>query len=265
MYCSNLMEMCLHGTHQGRGCSVWVAGFRSALPCYEVRRTWTIILLRVWYFRDNPYHNTAILGGMWGARMDTGMRETLDTSFRQLINSVKTKWFLNLSNCGAWLTITWHMPPDCALEALAQGIGSDHACSVGLAPGKVGSSKNLAKSKRWKSTRWFTTPTSANDHHLRVLSQNPFLHKEKKVFFKYFKHNFESLSFCTRSVQLCGSSRTNGGESCLSRGVSAPWSPRLDPLLRGGIIARCTWKVHMKLFLSVSCMDALLTWSWKLE
>jgi len=37
--------------------------------------------------RDNPYHYTAILGGMWGARMDTGMKNTLDTSFRQLMNS----------------------------------------------------------------------------------------------------------------------------------------------------------------------------------
>ena len=50
-------------------------------------------------FRDNPYHNTAILGGMWGARMDTGMRNTLDQSFRQLINSVRRKNLFKPSNC----------------------------------------------------------------------------------------------------------------------------------------------------------------------
>ena len=42
-----------------------------------------------WLTRDNPYHNTAILGGMWGARMDTGMRSAIDLSFRKLINDVK--------------------------------------------------------------------------------------------------------------------------------------------------------------------------------
>ena len=40
--------------------------------------------------RDNPYHSTAILGGMWGARMDTGLREVLDTAMRNLISDVRT-------------------------------------------------------------------------------------------------------------------------------------------------------------------------------
>ena len=39
--------------------------------------------------RDNPQHGTAILGGMWGARMDTGMRNIIDLSFRRLIHNVK--------------------------------------------------------------------------------------------------------------------------------------------------------------------------------
>ena len=38
--------------------------------------------------RDNPYHSTAILGGMWGARMDTELREVLDTAMRNLISDV---------------------------------------------------------------------------------------------------------------------------------------------------------------------------------
>ena len=39
--------------------------------------------------RDNPQHGTAILGGMWGARMDTGMRNIIDLSFRRLIHNVE--------------------------------------------------------------------------------------------------------------------------------------------------------------------------------
>ena len=39
--------------------------------------------------RDNPQHGTAILGGMWGARMDTGMRIFFDLLFRRLIHNVK--------------------------------------------------------------------------------------------------------------------------------------------------------------------------------
>jgi len=41
--------------------------------------------------RDNPYHTTAILGGMWGARMDTGLRDVLDTAMRKLINNVRSR------------------------------------------------------------------------------------------------------------------------------------------------------------------------------
>ena len=42
-----------------------------------------------WSIRDNPQHGTAILGGMWGARMDTGMRIFFDLLFRRLIHNVK--------------------------------------------------------------------------------------------------------------------------------------------------------------------------------
>ena len=72
----------------------------SGLPFHVMRwerlkyfEAWIGIFLKYgyWYCRDNPYHNTAILGGMWGARMDTGMRNTLDASFRQLFNNVRTK------------------------------------------------------------------------------------------------------------------------------------------------------------------------------
>ena len=79
-------------------------------------------------FRDNPYHNTAILGGMWGARMDTGMRNTLDQSFRQLINSVRRK-------NSSVTTIQWSVHPDSAVKAVAQRLGSDDARQLGLAEG----------------------------------------------------------------------------------------------------------------------------------
>lgn len=42
--------------------------------------------------RDNPQHGTAILGGMWGARMDTGMRNIIDLSFRRLIHNTAQYW-----------------------------------------------------------------------------------------------------------------------------------------------------------------------------
>ena len=82
-------------------------------------------------FRDNPYHNTAILGGMWGARMDTGMRNTLDQSFRQLINSVRRIFFKPSSV----ITMQWSVHPDSAVKALAQRLGSDDARQLGLAEG----------------------------------------------------------------------------------------------------------------------------------
>ena len=52
---------------------------------------WALLTARVTLEpRDNPYHTTAILGGMWGARMDTGLRDVLDTAMRKLINNVRT-------------------------------------------------------------------------------------------------------------------------------------------------------------------------------
>ena len=38
--------------------------------------------------RDNLHHGVEILGGMWGARMDTGLREVLDTALRDLLQDV---------------------------------------------------------------------------------------------------------------------------------------------------------------------------------
>ena len=63
---------------------------------------------------------------MWGARMDTGMRNTLDQSFRQLINSVRIQ---------AVITMQWSVHPDSAVKALAERLGSDDARQLGLAEG----------------------------------------------------------------------------------------------------------------------------------
>ena len=47
--------------------------------------------------RDNPQHGTEILGGMWGARMDTGYRNKFREIMEVLLENVsKTK---NYSRC----------------------------------------------------------------------------------------------------------------------------------------------------------------------
>ena len=38
--------------------------------------------------RDNPNHGTEILGGMWGARMDTGHEDEFRQSMTKLLNDV---------------------------------------------------------------------------------------------------------------------------------------------------------------------------------
>ena len=38
--------------------------------------------------RDNPFHGTEILGGMWGARLDSGMRQTLTEAMTELLDNV---------------------------------------------------------------------------------------------------------------------------------------------------------------------------------
>ena len=38
--------------------------------------------------RDNPHHGTEILGGMWGARMDTGHRDKFREIMEELLESV---------------------------------------------------------------------------------------------------------------------------------------------------------------------------------
>ena len=38
--------------------------------------------------RDNPHHGTEILGGMWGARMDSGLRTKLAEAMTKLLDKV---------------------------------------------------------------------------------------------------------------------------------------------------------------------------------
>ena len=38
--------------------------------------------------RDNPQHGTEILGGMWGARMDSGLRTKLAEAMTKLLDKV---------------------------------------------------------------------------------------------------------------------------------------------------------------------------------
>ena len=38
--------------------------------------------------RDNPEHGTEILGGMWGARMDSGLRKQLAKAMSELLDNV---------------------------------------------------------------------------------------------------------------------------------------------------------------------------------
>ena len=38
--------------------------------------------------RDNPQHGTEILGGMWGARMDSGLRAELGKAMSGLLDNV---------------------------------------------------------------------------------------------------------------------------------------------------------------------------------
>ena len=40
--------------------------------------------------RDNPHHGTEILGGMWGARLDTGHRDQLRGAMERLLASVRS-------------------------------------------------------------------------------------------------------------------------------------------------------------------------------
>ena len=39
--------------------------------------------------RDHVQHGTEILGGMWGARMDTGSRTILEEAMKKLIKDVR--------------------------------------------------------------------------------------------------------------------------------------------------------------------------------
>ena len=38
--------------------------------------------------RDNPHHGTEILGGMWGARMESGLRTNLAEAMKELLDNV---------------------------------------------------------------------------------------------------------------------------------------------------------------------------------
>ena len=79
--------------------------------------------------RDHPMHGTEILGGMWGARLDTGHREQLRGAMERLLASVRSH--------------TGHMsspPLFCAGQrpGLAQGAGPDAADEVRVAGGEGG-------------------------------------------------------------------------------------------------------------------------------
>ena len=46
--------------------------------------------------RDNPHHGTEILGGMWGARLDTGDRAVMTEAMGQLVAKVSDEEEENL-------------------------------------------------------------------------------------------------------------------------------------------------------------------------
>ena len=46
--------------------------------------------------RDNPHHGTEILGGMWGARLDTGDRAVVTEAMGQLVAKVSDEEEQNL-------------------------------------------------------------------------------------------------------------------------------------------------------------------------
>ena len=79
--------------------------------------------------RDNPHHGTEILGGMWGARLDTGHRDQLRGAMERLLASVSSH------TC-----YTSSLPLLCAGQrpGLAEGAGPDAADEVRVAGGEGG-------------------------------------------------------------------------------------------------------------------------------
>lgn len=79
--------------------------------------------------RDNLHHGVEILGGMWGARMDTGLREVLDTALRELVqDAAKHGWTKGLDQS---LLTKWIWPKvaeDCLVHDsyLCKRFKSDH-------------------------------------------------------------------------------------------------------------------------------------------
>ena len=49
---------------------------------------WLTTGLAFHVMRDNPQHGTEILGGMWGARMDSGLRTKLAVAMTELLDNV---------------------------------------------------------------------------------------------------------------------------------------------------------------------------------
>ena len=54
--------------------------------------------------RDNPMHGTEILGGMWGARLDSGLRTELAAAMSELLDNVSPEFcfmFYLLTSCSS--------------------------------------------------------------------------------------------------------------------------------------------------------------------
>ena len=68
--------------------------------------------------RDHPMHGTEILGGMWGARLDTGHREQLRGAMERLLASVSSTHTL----------VTCHHTPLCRAAPGAGARGRTRRC-----------------------------------------------------------------------------------------------------------------------------------------
>ena len=78
--------------------------------------------------RDHPMHGTEILGGMWGARLDTGHRDQLRGAMERLLASVRS----HTGHTSSLILCAGQRP------GLAQGAGPDAADEVRVAGGEGG-------------------------------------------------------------------------------------------------------------------------------
>ena len=166
--------------------------------------------------------------------MDTGMRNTLDQSFRQLINSVRRK-------NSSVTTIQWSVHPDSAVKALGQRLGSDDARQLGLAEGGRILTHSGTNIFRLLGERTFYGSRLLPLQEINIWwSSIKTFSNAKRDWYeeKLFKFKFPIFNLFPRRVQLCGSGRPDGGESDLPRRMSTPRSPRLDPLLTVGSLQK---------------------------